>query len=145
MDMKKIEAAAQSVQLPKIAIPRASNSRLSFGIVNSPRNGKRLRLSMGLASAVNVTKDAAMLPIPDEGLLMVAEKLSFDETRTVSLKNDSRSNAKISYNTDMVLLLTKVFNLDFTEHVSVSFNDVTLDTLSDGTPVALIRILDKSA
>jgi len=145
MDMKKIEAAAQAVQLPKNATSHASNSHLSFNIVNSPRNGKRLRFSRGLACAVGVTENADMLPLPDEGLLMVAEKLPFDAACTVSLKNDSRSNAKICYNTDMVLLLTNVFNLDFTDHVSMSFENISLDTLSDGTDVALIPIFNKYA
>lgn len=145
MNMKEIEAAAQAVQLPKIATSRTSNSRLSFNIVNSPRNGKRLRLSMGLTSAVNIKGNADMLPLEDKGLLMVAEKLPFDSACTVSLKDDSRSSAKICYNTDMVLLLTNMFNLDFTDHVSMSFDNITLDKLSDGTDVALIPIFDKYA
>lgn len=143
MDMKKIEAAARAAQLPKITTSHASNAHLSFNIVNSPRNGKRLRLSRGLACTVGVTKSAAMLPLPDEGLLMVAEKLPYKAAIPVSLKDDY--GAKIGYNSGMVALLTEVFNLSFENHVSMSFSDITLDQLEDGTPVALISITDKYA
>ncbi len=143
MDMKKIEAAARAVQLPKKAASSPNNSRLSFNIVNSDRNGKRIRLSRGLACAVGVTANAAMLPLPDEGLLMVAEKLPYKATIPVPLKDDY--GAKIGYNAGMVALLTEVFNLSFEDHVSMSFSDITLDQLRDGTPVALISITDKYA
>ena len=143
MDMKKIEAAAQAVQLPQIAKASSHNSRLSFNIVNSDSNGKRVKLSKGLALAVGVTESAAMLPIKGEGLLMVAEKLPYKAACSVSLKNEGRNGrdgAKIAYNYGMVALLTKEFGLDFSERTSMSFSDVTIEKLGDNTPVALIRI-----
>ena len=139
MDMKKIEAAARTVQLPKVATTASHNSRLSLNIVNSARNGKRIRFSGGLASALGITESADILPIESMGVLMVAKKLSsYDNALPVTLKNDY--GAKIAYSSGMVALLTEVFDLDFSEHVSMSFSDMSINKLEDGTTVALIRI-----
>ena len=84
-----------------------------------------------------------MLPIKDEGLLMVAEKLPYKAACSVSLKDEGRNGrdgAKIAYNSGMVALLTREFDLDFSKHVSMSFSDISIETLEDGTTVALIRI-----
>ena len=139
MNMKQIEAAVRAAQLPNMATLASHNSRLSLNIVNSERNGKRIKLSKDLASAVGITESATMLPIKSEGLLMVAEKLPYESSRQATLKDDKRGD-KIAYSYDMVALLTKVFELDFTDHVSMSFNGISIEKLEDDTPVALIRI-----
>lgn len=138
MDMKKIEAAARNVQLPNVTTSASNNSRLSFNIVNSKHNGKRIKLSKGLALEAGITESAAMLPIKSKGLLMVAEKLPFQAACSVTLKDDG--GAKIAYSYKMVALLTQEFALDFAERTSMSFNDISIDKLEDGTTVALIRI-----
>ena len=143
MDMKTLDAAARAVQLPKVAMSASHNSRLSLNIVNSKRNGKRIKLSKGLALAAGITESAAMLPIKSEGLLMVAEKLPYPAAHPVNLKDDE--GAKIAYNYGMVALLTEVFDLDFSERTSMSFSDITIETLEDDTPVALIRISNGQA
>lgn len=134
----ELEKAARAVQLPNIATSASCNSRLSLNIVNSKRNGKRIRFSSGLASAVGITENAAILPIESEGLLMIAEKLSYPAARSVTLKDDG--GAKIAYSYGMVALLTEVFKLDFTFRTSMSFDDISIDNLADGTTVALIHI-----
>lgn len=138
MDMKKIAAAAHAVKLPIMPVASSGGS-LSFNIVNSESNGKRIRFSKGLALAVGITESADMLPIKDEGLLMVAENLPYGAACPVKL-NGKGGNAKIAYNSGMVALLTNVFELDFTKHVSMSFSDISIEKLDDGTPVALIRM-----
>lgn len=143
MDMQRIEAAAQTVQLPQIPKTSSRNSRLSFNIVNSDSNGKRVKLSKGLTTALGITESADILPIKGEGLIMVAEKLPYEAACSVSLKDEGRngtSGAKIAYNSGMVALLTMEFDLDFSEHVSMSFSDISIEKLEDGTTVALIRI-----
>lgn len=141
MDMKKIEAAAKAAQLPQLATSAFRTSNLSFNIVNSKRNGKRIKLSKSLAQAVDLTDSADMLPLKEEGLLMVAKKLPYEAAHLVSLKGGDE--AKICYKTGMVALLTQMFDLNFADHTSMSFTDITLETLEDGTPVALVRIYNK--
>lgn len=145
MDMQRIEAAARAVQLPQSAKVFSGNSRLSFNIVNSDSNGKRVKLSKDLAAAIGITERADILPIKGEGLIMVAEKLPYEAACSVSLKDEGRNGrtgAKIAYNSGMVALLTKEFDLDFSEHVSMSFSDISIEKLEDETTVALIRISD---
>lgn len=141
MDIKKIEAAAKAAKLPQNIASPLRRSNLSFNIVNSKRNGKRVKLSKDLAQEINATDSADMLPLEEEGLLMVAKKLPFEAAYPVSLKGDNE--AKIAYNSGVVALLTQVFGLNFADHTSMSFSDITIDKLEDGTPVALIPIYNK--
>ena len=141
MDIKKIEAAAKAAQLPQLATVTCRTSNLSFNIVNSKRNGKRVKLSKGLVQAVDLTDSADMLPLKEEGLLMIAKKLPYEAACQVSLKGENE--AKIGYNTGMVALLTQLFDLNFTGHTSMSFSDIDIETLEHGTPVALVRVYNK--
>lgn len=141
MDIKRIEAAAKAAQLPRLATSTFRTSNLSFDIVNSKRNGKRVKLSKDLAQAVDLTDSADMLPLEEEGLLMVAKKLPFEAACPVLLKGDNE--AKIAYNSGVVALLTQMFGLNFADHTSMSFSNITIDKLEDGTPVALIPIYNK--
>ena len=141
MDMKKIEAAAKAAQLPQLATSTFRTSNLSFNIVNSKRNGKRVKLSKGLVQALDLTDNADMLPLKEEGLLMVAKKLPYEAACSVLLKGEDE--AKIAYNTGMVALPAQMFGLNFTNHTSMSFSDSDIETLEDGTTVALIPIYNK--
>ena len=143
MDMKKIEAAAKAVQLPKVTpspLPTRS-PHLSFSIVNSKKNGKRVRFSGDLGSVLNLTDNADILPIVSENLLMIATKLPYDSARRVVLKDDKKvAKAKIAYDTDVVRLLTEQFSLSFDKHTSLTFSDIEIEHLSDETLVALIHM-----
>ena len=139
--MEKLQEAAKAVKPTDIKVSHSGNSRFSFGIVNSARNGKRVTLSKGLATALSIGDSADMVPIAAEGVLMIGKKLSFPATSTVSLKEDG--GGKIGYNSGMVAVLTQVFGLNFTEHVSVSYSDINMDHLDDGTLVAIVKIHNK--
>lgn len=146
MDISKLLAAAQAVQLPTDVKSYSSNSPLSFGIVNCD-NGKRIKLSKSLALELGITETADMIPIKSEGVIMIAKKLSREiapEARSVSLKNDKKGKSgeggKIAYNSGMVALLTEVFSLDFTGRTSMAFDNVSLEKLPDETPVAFVHI-----
>lgn len=141
MDIKELQTAAEKVELADIKVVRSGNALLSFGIVNSKRNGKRVTLSKSLTSAIEVDKSAAMLPIPDKGVLMIAKALPYKAASTVNLKNDG--GGKVGYNSGMVALLTQTFGLNFTDHVSVSYSDIDVNTLDNGTPVAIVKIYNK--
>ncbi len=141
MDMKKIEAAAKAAKLSQLPASTFRTSNLSFNIVNSKRNGKRVKFSKGLAQAVDLTDSADMLLLKEEGLLMVAKKLPYEATYPVLLKGEDE--AKIAYNTGMVALLTQMFDLNFTGHTSMSFSDIDIEKLEDGTLVALVHIYNK--
>lgn len=143
IDITKIDAAAKAAKRPLLVLATSTfrTSNLSFNIVNSKRNGKRVKFSKDLAQAVDLTDSAAMLLLQEEGLLMVANKLPYEAACTVVLKDDE--GAKIAYNTGMVILLTQMFDLNFTGHTSMSFSDIDIETLEDGTTVALIPIYNK--
>lgn len=140
MDFKKIDAVAKAAKLPQFPVSIIRTSNLSFNIVNSNRNGKRLKLSKDLAQALGLTDSAAMLPLKEEGVLLIAEKLPY-EAYQVSLKGDNE--AKIAYSSGMVALLTQMFELNFTDHTSMSFTNITIHPLENGTPMALVPIYNK--
>lgn len=141
MDIKELQAAAKKVKLADIKVAPSGNAHLSFGIVNSKRNGKRVTLSKSLVSAIEVAESAAMIPIPDKGVLMIGKALPYEAASNVNLKDDG--GGKIAYNSGMVALLTQTFGLNFTDHVSVSYSDIEVNTLDNGTPVAIVKIYNK--
>lgn len=144
IDLSDLLKLAEEVKLPTIPTAMGGgSSKLSFGIVNSASNGKRITFSKGLVTALAVTNKAVMLPVKAKDVLMVARVLPFPAAKSVDLKGED--GRKIAYDSEMVTLLTKVFDLTFTKHVSAAYNDITIDTLDDGTPVALIHIFDKHA
>lgn len=133
--MKQIEAKAQAVRLVE---PKISRPNLFLNIENPNCNGKRIRFSKALSQALGITNSAAVLPLYEEGLLLVAKALPFDAACLVTLKDDR--GAKIAY--DPVLLRWLQTELDIFADwpLSWSFHDITIDKLTDATTVALVRI-----
>ena len=97
----------------------------SLNVVNSPNNGKRVKLSntlhetLGSPTALQVAHDGSNLII---GAKIPGAKKSF--------KFSPGKGTTIIYNSSLVLWLTRVFNLDFVtdDRVSRSFSDVTFET-----------------
>lgn len=136
MDISKIEEAAKAVNLPRIVT--SGHSRLSFNIVNSEKNGRRIKLSRDLASELGLDENASILPVDQMDLVIVAKSLSFPAATTIRLKDDK--GGRIAYDSAMVQMLTQLFNLPFGKRVSLSFTNIDIDHLSDGTTVALIHM-----
>ena len=129
-------AKASTTNIPVVNTSAGGSSRFSMGIVNSKNNGKRLTFSKALSSKLGLAETVQMLPIMDEGVLLVAKDLPVSSASSGSLRGDEK---KICYAASLVELLTSVFRLDFSEHVSRSFNDIQFEE-HDGVTVAIIKM-----
>lgn len=112
----------------------ASNGRYSFSVVNSESNGKRFSISKALVEALDLEDSVSLLPIQEEGLLMLSKKTLSEMASSAKLKEHGK---KLCYNAGLVRLLTKTFRLDFSNHVSLSFSDISIED-HEGEPVAVI-------
>lgn len=137
--MKQIEASAQAVKISAVTRSLIENSRLEFSIINSEKSGKHIRLSNDLALTLGITESVDILPIEEEGLIMVAKKLPFNAACTVAL-DCNRKDAKIAYNSAMVDLLTEEMDLDFEGTDHEDFYDIAIKQPWGRPPVALIRV-----
>lgn len=135
-DFNKLCEAAKNQSPVAVMHTSSGNSPLSFGIVNSSANGKRISLSKSLVANLGLDNQIAIIPIPAEGVVMVARDLPFDGAIRGELRGEDK---KLWYASNIVLLLTELFGLDFKTRVSRSFNDISINEL-DGVPVATIRI-----
>ena len=126
---------AQAVSLPAINTTSRGNCRYSFGIVNSPNNGKRLSFSKALAEKISLDKCAHITPLAEDGKILVAGSKIF-ESYECNLRGDDK---KISYCAGVVETLTEIFSLDFSQHVSMSFNNIEFDE-HEGVAVAVIAL-----
>lgn len=122
----------------------SSNSKHSFGIVNSEANGRRLTFSKSLVQSLGLKDSAKIALVPDKGCILIATDLPHKNVVTCkfSAKGD-KGGRRLSYNSEVVHLLTKAFALNFADHVSVSYDSITIETLEDGTSVAVVEIYNK--
>ena len=122
----------------------SSNSKLSFGIVNSEANGKRVSFSKSLVQSLDLKGSAEIALVPDKGCILIASELPHKNVVICkfSAKGD-KGGRRLSYNSEAVCLLTKTFGLNFADHVSVSYDGITVETLENGTPVAIVEIFNK--
>jgi len=126
---------AQAVSLPSITSTSRSNSKYSFGIVNSKANGKRVSFSKALVAKLDLTDTAYITPVCDDGVIILAGSKLF-ESYECNLRGDDK---KLSYNSGVVETLTELFGLDFSQHVSKSFTKIDFDE-HEGIPVAVITL-----
>ena len=117
--------------------------KMSFGIVNSGKNGKRLTFSKLLAQKVGLTDRAYLALAPSENYVLIACKAISENAIECKFSNAEESEKKISYNASAVYAITDMFGLNFQKHVSVSYDDVTIDKLDDGTLVAIVKVYNK--
>ena len=126
---------AQAVSLPSINTTSRGNCRYSFGIVNSPNNGKRLSFSKALAEKISLDKCAHITPLAEDGKILVAGSKIF-ESYECNLRGDDK---KISYCAGVVETLTELFSLDFSKHVSRSYSLIDFEDY-EGVSVAVITL-----
>ncbi len=115
--------------------------KYSFGIVNSEGNGKRITLSKALSSDLGLTDHLELLPYPKDGILIIGANLNSEFASSCTLRGKEK---KIGYAAPIVHLLTQLYAIDFSSHVSKSFSDVTLDS-HNGEKVAVITMCAASA
>ena len=126
---------AQAVSLPSINTTSRGNGKYSFGIVNSQNNGKRLSFSKALAEKISLDKCAYITPVEEDGVIILAGSKLFESYECNLRGNDK----KLSYNSGVVETLTELFGLDFSQHVSRSFNQIEFDE-HEGVPVAIVTL-----
>lgn len=134
-------AKASAANIPVVTASAGGSNKYSMGVVNSKNNGKRLTFSKALSARLGLTETVHMIPVMDDGVLLVAKELPGN---TVSCGSLSGEEKKICYSAQLVELLTKVFKLDFSEHVSRSFGDVQFETHGDLT-IAVITMLHNAS
>ena len=116
--------------LPQLTI---SGGKHSVSIVNNV-NGKRITISKSIADHLELSDFVMVKPSVEKRKLVLGRALPFPGSSKVNL---SGSGKKIAYNSELVQVLTKAFDLDFTKCTSRSFSDVTFDVL-EGVPVAIV-------
>ena len=135
-NIENLLAKASATNVPVVNAAAGGSNKYSMGIVNSKNNGKRLTFSKALSSKLGLTETVQMLPLMDEGVLLVAKELPGGSVSSGALRGDDK---KICYGASLVELLTKVFKLDFSEHVSRSFSDIQFEIHGDLT-IAIIKL-----
>lgn len=111
-----LDAAAS---IPARAKNSASKGKPSVGIVNSATNGKRLSFSKALVTTLELEDVAEIALIPSEGCILVAKKLPIENVLKCKF-SPKDTGKKISYNTGAVEAITETFELNFSNHVSIS-------------------------
>lgn len=131
-------SAAQQVVLPTNIL--SNTSKMSFGIVNSKNNGRRLSFSKQLSKNLGLRNRGTvyLVPIASEGIVMIGTKLPFDNAYIGTVaESDERFT---SYCAEAVVGITKIFSLPFGKRKSLSFNRIKMDITTDGIPVALVEM-----
>lgn len=118
------------------------NSPLSFGIVNSKSNGKRVSLSKALVKAIGISATVDIIVQINAGVIhLCADFSDIDGYSRYSLRGDDR---KICYSYELVNFLTQAFGLNFSNHVSMSFRNISFTT-HNGLSVATITLDENAA
>ena len=111
-----------------------AGGKYSVSIVNNV-NGKRVTLSKALAEHLELSDSVSVMPSAKSHKLVLGKALPFPGASKVNLSGTSK---KIAYNADLVQIITKAYNLDFTSCTSRSFSDITFDVL-EGVPIAFVN------
>lgn len=111
-----------------------AGGKYSVSIVNNV-NGKRVTLSKALAEHLELSDSVSVMPSAKSRKLVLGKALPFPGASKVNL---SGTGKKIAYNADLVQIITKAYNLDFTSCTSRSFSDITFD-VHEGVPIAFVN------
>lgn len=143
VDRSKLYNFASQTKLPPVTTTTSSYGKLSFGIVNSAANGKRVSFSKALANHLQLEKDGTVkiIPVPAVGAIIIGKDLSLTNTYVCPLKFSKERF--VSYHSACVAGLTESFDLDFKNHVSISFDRIELDKdINNGSPIAIVTVKD---
>lgn len=143
IDRSKLYSFAAKTELPIVTTTTSSHGKLSFGIVNSAANGKRVSFSKALATSLQLEENGTVkiIPVPDLGVIMIGKDLSVEKTYVCPLKFSKERF--VSYHSACVAGITESFGLDFKKHVSMSFSRIEIDKdIVNGSPYAIVTVKD---
>ena len=110
------------------------NSKVSFSIVNSANNGKRIMFSKGLLEKLGNPTTVKFMVLTEEGVLIVGENLGAEKAYKFS-----EANKKIIYCGGVINSLVEDFSIDFEGRTSRSFAEIDIGSYNDN-PVAIIKL-----
>ena len=84
--IENLLAKANATNIPVVNAAAGGSSKYSMGIVNSKDNGKRLTFSKALSAKLGLTETVQMLPLIEEGVLLVAKELPGNSVSSGSLR-----------------------------------------------------------
>ena len=125
--------ALMSEQLPQVN--NVAAGKPSFGIVNSRQNGKRCSFSQSLVKKLDLVDEVYAMPALEARKLVIGRVLPFPSATVLHLRGEGK---KLAYAADFVEMITKMFGLDFSKHVSQTFYDIDFDKI-DGNTVGIIK------
>ena len=115
---------------------RSSRGRYSIGIVNSPRNGKRVTFSASLSADLKLEEKVYVTSFADDGFVLIGATPFCEASVEYKLSGEGK---KISYSAGLVTYLAETFDLDYSSCVSKSFVEIELDP---SVSMAVVRFLD---
>ncbi len=118
---------------------RVGNSVCSMGVVYSTSNGKRVTFSKALSAKLELEDTIDVIPHSDAGVVHIGKNLKgLPGVSTCTLKGDDK---KICYDAGLAHILATEYGVDFDNHVSHSFQDITFDVYNE-LPMATV-VLNK--
>ncbi len=138
-----MKAATETI-LPKVKKTSARSNAAAFGIVNHD-DGRRLTLNRELSEKLSLDNSTtlAFMPVPSMNRLLVAAKLPLDNAlRSDKVKN--KAGVRTVYSAPFVYNISECFHLDYSKHTSLTFSNIYIDSLEDGTPVAIVDMTQPS-
>ena len=127
-DFNKLFQAAQVAEVRQVSA--TGSSKYSVSVVNSDGNGKRVTLSKALIEKLELEGSVYMLPLANEGVLLLAKAMAFPSASEIVLNSKDQ---RISYNADAVKLLVDTFGLDYSKCTSKAFNQIEFESHEDIT------------
>lgn len=122
-----------SEQIPQVN--NVAGGKHSFGVVNSRQNGKRCSFSQSLVRKLDLVNKVYAMPSEKARKLVIGRTLPFPSAAVLRLSGEGK---KIAYAAHFVEMITEMFGLDFTKHVSQTFYNIDFDQI-DGNTVAIIK------
>ena len=113
--------ALMTAEAPDLAAPVG---KYSMGIVNSKSNGRRLTLSKSIADKLKIDDELFAMPAEGENKLVITKTKVFPNSVKLTACGEGK---KTIYCGPLVELLTKMFNLDFSKHVSQTYSNVSFE------------------
>lgn len=134
--LKEKSKLQKNVQLSRTVNRSGGNGKLSFSIVNNT-NSRRCTISKQLSEQLELNGAAELMPILEDGVLMIGKKLPTEDNWVCKLSGEGK---KIIYNASVVYTLTELFELDFSDHTSMSFDNISVETDEDGSKIAVVKL-----
>ena len=114
---------------------RTGRSKFSVTIVCSERNGKRVTFTSALAARLKLGNMIYVTAYADDGFIVLGATPFNESSSAFSLSGD---DMKIAYSSGLVHFLIETFHLEYGDHVSKSFGDISFNDNPDA-PMAMLK------